>query len=916
MTMPPLEKFFAPRSVAIVGASDTPGRVGYAVIRNLIAGGYKGRIYPVNARKDAVNGLRAYPSLTAVKDAIDLAVIATPIEAVTGVITDCRFAAVDSAIVLSAGGKETGAAGAALEAALLKAAQQGGVRIIGPNCTGIISTAANLNTSFLNRMPPSGSIAFLSQSGAMCLAILDRAARDHIGFRHFVSIGSMLDVDFGDLLNYCCSDVGCRSIVLYVENITQARKFMSAARAVSRVKPIIALKAGRSQAGAAAAFSHTGALAGSDDVYRAALARAGITQVDTIEELFDCTELIAKQPLPSGPRLAVVTNGGGPAVVAMDAIDRMELVPAHLSPETIKRLDEVLPSFWSGRNPIDIIGDASPERWRQAIEICAGDPAIDGLIVIFIPQTLSDAAAVSNALIDYLKLKPRFPVFPVWMGGESVAQSIYQFNTQGYPTYETPERAVAAFQRLHTHRIRQKMLQEIPGRFSSDLTVDHQRARRFVDRMMDDQTLSLGELETKPILAAYGIPINPVKLARTPAEAVRLADQIGYPVVLKIVSPDIVHKSEVGGVCLSLESAEAVKAAYERLTQKAADARMTGISVQPMLPAAGYELIIGARRDPVFGPVVIFGAGGIYTEILRDRTIALPPLNRALARRTIEGTRIAALVKGYRGQTAVAMEHLEEMLIRVGRLVTDIPEIAELDINPAMVVGDRIRAADARIRLEACRETAPDHLVISPYPHQLEAFVVTRGGLHLLIRPIKPEDASLFTALFEKLSPESIYFRFFSPLKHISLEMLARFTQIDYGRDMALVAITETHQGEEMLGAARLIRESALNTRAEFSIMVADALHGQGIGAALLSKLIAAARHLEIQTVVGYVLPDNTSMLRLGRKTGFHQRHNHEMGAIELTIDIPTANAAITAGENEDLPAAPASRRPSETTTA
>jgi len=897
MTSPLLENFFSPKSVAVVGASDTPGRVGYAVIRNMIAGGFPGRIHPVNPARKKVNGIKAYPNLTAVGDAIDLAVIATPIERVRAVIADCAAAGIGNAIVLSAGGKETGPAGERIEGEILEAARQAPLRMIGPNCVGVISTAARLNTSFLDRMPPSGNIAFISQSGAMCLAILDRAARERIGFRHFVSIGSMLDVDFGDVLNHFSGDANVRAIVLYVEHITAARKFMSAARAVSRLKPVIALKAGRSKSGAAAAYSHTGALAGADDVYRAAFARAGITQVDTIEALFDCTELIAKQPLPAGPRLAVITNGGGPGVMAMDAIEQLGLQPARLSAETMTKLDGILPAFWSRGNPIDIIGDASPERWRQAVEICAADPAIDGLVIIFIPQALSNAAAVSDAIIDYLQQKQKFPVFAVWMGGESVARSVYQFNAQGYPTYETPERAVAAFQRLHTHRTRQKMLQEIPGTFSSELTVNRNRGREFVEKMLADGISSLGELDAKPILAAYGIPINPVKLAGTPSAAVRLADQIGYPVVLKIVSPDIVHKSEAGGIVLGVENAVGVQQAYDQLMAKAAGsdprAVITGVSVQPMLHGAAYELIFGSRRDPVFGPVVVFGAGGIFTEILRDRAIGLPPLNRALARQLIESTRIAALLKGYRGQPAVSLEHVEEILIRLSRLVTDIPEIAELDINPAIIVGDRIRAVDARIRLDAATEKSPDHLVISPYPHELEERVVTRKGLHLLLRPIKPEDAPLFDRLFSTLSPASIYFRFFSPLKRISPEMLARFTQIDYGRDMALVAISESGQTEEMLGAARLIREPSL-TKAEFSIMVADALHGQGIGAALLQKLITSARTLGIKTLVGYVLPDNTQMLRLGRKTGFSQRTNREMGALELTIDIPSVDIGTT----------------------
>lgn len=892
MTMPSLEKFFAPQSVAIVGASDTPGHVGYAVIRNLISSGFMGPVYPVNAGRKKINGLPAFPKLTAIDKAIDLAVVATPIDAVPSVIEDCAQSGIGNAVVLSAGGKETGPAGAQLEQTILTTARRGAVRLIGPNCVGVISTAASLNTSFLDRMPPSGNIAFISQSGAMCLAILDRASREHIGFRHFISIGSMLDVDFGDLLNHCCGDKDVRAIVLYIENITQARKFMSAARAASRIKPIIALKAGRSRAGAAAAFSHTGAMAGADDVYRAAFARAGITQVDTIEELFDCTELIAKQPLPAGPRLAIITNGGGPGVMAMDAMERLDLVPAALSQETMDRLDAILPSFWSRGNPIDIIGDASPERWRQAVEICAADPGIDGLIIIFIPQALSNSGAVAGALITYLQQKPKFPIFAVWMGGNSVAQAVYQFNNQGYPTYDTPERAVRAFWHLYRHRTRQNMLQEIPGRFSADLTVDRKRARDWIDRMLSENRHEMGELDTKSLLAAYGIPVNPVKLARTRDEAIHLAEQIGYPVVLKIASPDILHKTEADGIRLSIANAQALAKAYDDLTANAkkAGARFTGVSVQAMLRDTGCELILGSHRDPVFGPVVIFGAGGVLTEILRDRVISLPPLNRALARQMIEATRVATLLQGYRGLSPVSMEHLEEALIRLGHLVTDFPEIAELDINPVMIVESRLRAVDARIRLEQTHETAHDHLVISPYPHHLEKGTVTRSGLHILIRPIKPEDAGLFADLFGKLSQESIYFRFFSPLKRISQEMLARFTQIDYDRDMALVAVTQSSSGEEMLGAARLIREANLS-RGEFSIMVADALHGQGIGAALLRQLIAAASTLNIEKLVGYVLADNTQMLRLGRKAGFRQTNNREMGAIELAIDIPAIAA-------------------------
>lgn len=905
MATPLLEGFFSPQSIAVIGASDTPGRIGYAVLRNLVAGGFKGRIYPVNPDQQKVNGLRAFPTLSRIDETVDLAVVASAAESVPGLIEEAGRVGVKRALVLSAGGKENGRDGHERNQHILQAARAGGLRIIGPDGVGIISAASSLNASFLDRMPPAGPIAFISQSGAMGLAILDRAAREHIGFRHFVSIGAMLDVDFGDLLNTFSGDREVRAIVLYVETLTQARKFMSAARAVSRIKPVIVLKAGRSRAEAPAS-PNSDTLADTDAIYRAAFARAGITQVETIEELFDCTELIAKQPLPAGPRLAVITNGGGPGTVALDALERMGLEAAHLSEETLRRLDAFLPVNWGRRNPIAIVGEGPPEHWRRAVEVCSADPGVDGLLVIFVPQVFSNAGIAAAAIIDFLNKKPKIPVFAVWMGGESVAPAAFQFNSQGIATYATPERAVAAFHRLHAHRTRQKMLQEIPGRFSAELTVDRTRARQWIDRMLAENRLALGEIDAKQVLAAYGIPVTPVKLARTAEEAVRLADQIGYPVVLKIVSPDIVRKSEVAGVCLALENSAAVAAAYRRLTAGARNlkppAEVKGVSVQPMLCGADIELMLGSRRDPLFGPVVVFGTGGLYGEILTDRAIGLPPLNRALARQMIDATRIAVLLKGYRGRPAVSSEHLEEVLIRLSRLVADCPEIVALDINPAMVMGQRLRAVDARIRLAPCRETAPHHLVISPYPHHLEERTVTRDGMALLIRPIKPEDAPQFVDLFNRLSQESIYFRFFSPLKRIPPEMLAGFTQIDYDRDMAFVAMTASSAGDTMLGAVRLIRDPTLS-QAEFSIMVADDLHGQGIGAALLRKLIVAAHGLGLQTLVGYVLADNKQMLALARKVGFRQRMNREMGAIELTIDVAmvitelpvTPNPAATA---------------------
>ncbi|MCF8061269.1 MAG: GNAT family N-acetyltransferase, partial [Deltaproteobacteria bacterium] len=664
---------------------------------------------------------------------------------------------------------------------------------------------------------------------------------------------------------------------------------MSAARAVSRVKPIVVLKSGRSRAGARAAGSHTGAMAGGDSVYVAAFKRAGIVRVNTIGELFDCAELIAKQPLPSGSGLAVVTNGGGPGVMAADALAARGLEPAVLEPETLDRFDRLLPRFWSRGNPVDILGDATAERWRKALEICLSAPEIHALVIIFVPQGLSDGLEIAGVLAAFLEKKPHPPVFAVWMGGGGQAPARRLLNEAGIPTYETPERAVDAFTYIHAYARNLEMLQEIPPMLETNLELDHAGADTLIQASLDGGACCLTEQDAKALLAAYGIPVNRTEPAASAGEAVRAAQRIGFPVVMKILSPDILHKTDARGVQLNLRSDDAVKAAFERITENARaykpDARILGVTVQAMIRRPDYELIIGSRQDRDFGPVILFGMGGIMTEILQDHALALPPLNRLLARRLMEETRVSRLLEGYRGRPPANRELLEEILIRVSHLVTDFPEIVEMDINPLILIGDQAFGVDARVVVRPARVAPPRHLAISPYPNEHERSLTTSGGVPVFIRPIKPEDAHLLEGLFQTLSRESVYYRFFSPLKQIPRKMLARFTQIDYDRDIALVALDRREPGGKMLGVARLMGDPDGRT-AELAVTVGDPWHGKGIGAALMEALleIAAARGME--RLWGIVLPENTQMIALARKAGFRAVFDRGDGRYRIDLDL------------------------------
>ncbi len=879
-----LERIFRPRHVAVVGASEKTGTIGNALMKNLINGGFSGTLLPVNPKHKIIHGQACFESVSVLEAGVDLAIIATPIRSVVDIVSECVEKKVGGAVIISAGGKEIGEQGREIEEKIRRIAYGGRLRVVGPNCLGVIRPGANLNASFASEMPLIGNLAFVSQSGAICTAILDLALKERIGFSHFVSIGSMLDADFGDMIDYLGNDPSAKSILLYIESLTNFRKFMSAARSVSRVKPIIVLKSGRSAAGAKAAASHTGAMAGEDAVYDAAFKRAGIVRVDSIEELFDCAELMSKQPRPSGPRLAILTNGGGPGVMATDTLARYGQEPAPLDPETMQALDAFLPPFWSRGNPIDILGDASAERFGRALEICFDSQNLDGVLVILAPQALTAPLAVAQTLAAAVKER-RYPVFTCWMGGKSIAKAVDILNEAGIPTYDTPERAVRAFLYMVDYARNLETLLEIPAKITRHMVFDQQKARQLLSTAPARRFMP--ETDAREMLTAYGLPVIRTEIAETEAQASRIGRKMGYPLVMKVHSADITHKTDAGGVRLDLHCNADVGRAYNQILSSARqykpDARIEGVTIQPYFSNPDFEILLGAKRDPNFGPVILFGMGGIYTEVLKDRSLGLPPMNRLLARRLMQETKAYTLLQGYRNRPAADMELLEEMIIRLSQLLIDFPEIAELDMNPVLIKDGKPVAVDARILVSPLGVPSSLHLVIGPYPEEEESHMVGVDGRPIFIRPVKPEDAPLFTALFKVLSPTTIYYRFFGMLKELKPEMLARFTHIDYDREIALVAIDEDSQTDRMLGVARIIGDPDGKT-GEFAVLVGDAWQGKGIGSNLLEKCLSIAEKQGFETVHGVVLHENRNMLALGKKLGFEIKRDSESEENRLVI--------------------------------
>ena len=883
-----MHRLFNPKSVAVIGAGEHPGHIGTAIMNNLLNGGFPGKIYPVNPKYDTVMGLDCMPHPTALEAPVDMAVIATPINTVPKIVQDCADKGLAGAVVISAGGKEAGAPGRRIEAQIMEVARETNLRIIGPNCLGIVNTAKKFNASFAHQSPLPGKIAFLSQSGAVCTSVLDMAMRENVGFSHFVSLGTMMDIDFADMIDYLGSLASVESIVMYVENITNIRNFMSAARSVSRIKPIIALKSGRSTAGARAAASHTGALAGEDAVYDAAFKRAGILRVNQFQELFDCAEFLAKQKQPKGPRLAIITNAGGPGVMAADALAAHGLEPAVFSIDTITQLDGVLPNNWSRGNPVDIVGDSPPERYLQAVRICLDAPEIDGLLLLCSPAGTLNLPELARPLAEVLKKTP-YPVFTAWVGGLDVDKARRILNQAGIITYDSPERAVRAFVDLYQYGENIQTLQEIPIRTDKKLLIDHKRACEIIKEGIDLNHGILTELEGKELLEAYGIPVNHTELAVSADHAVALADAMEFPVAMKICSRDILHKSDAGGVLLNVDDKDAVRMGFNSLMasarRHAPDGEIMGVTIQPMSPTPDYELIVGAKQDPDFGPILLFGMGGVLTEIFKDMSTALPPLNRLLARRLIQGTKISTVLDGYRNIQKINSEALEETLIRISRLVTDFPEIQEMDINPMMVRNGRYLAVDARVILKPTTVKPAMQLVISAYPWQYEALDETIDGIPIFMRPIRPSDASLVIEHFNALSPRSIYMRFFTPMKQLSHSMLIRLTQIDYDREIALIALLQEGDEQKMAGIARVIFEPD-GKNGEFAVAVADQWQGKGIGASLLKRCLVYAKDKGLKRVWGIVISENRQMVKLGKKLGFDIKLVPGSSEYELAIDM------------------------------
>ncbi len=886
-----MEQFFNPKSIAIIGASDREKSVGKALLEQLIQGGYEGRIIPVNPNHQSLHGLPCLANITDLSEPVDLALIAVPIAKIPTIIRQCVRARTKGVIIISVGGRELGAAGSYIEEQIRISAEGSDMRILGPNCLGIIRPDKKLNASLAPEMPEKGHLAVVSQSGPICTAILDKSAMEHTGFSHFVSIGSMLDINFADLIDYLGNIGSVRAILLYMENLSNPRKFMSAARAVARIKPIIVLKAGKSEAGAKAASTHTGAMMGEDAVYDAAFKRAGIVRVPSLARLFDCAELMAKQPRPTGTRLAIITNGGGPGIMAADALAEYDLQPAPIPAEALAELNDVLPSYWSHINPIDILGSASAEHFASTIEICLKSGAFDGILVIMVPQAMTTPSEVAEELVKITRRK-RIPIFASWMGGRDVRDAIGILNRANIPTYETPERAVRAFMYLYEYTSNLEMISQVPPKLATEQIFNRDLVFRTIFECFEQETEMLSEVESKNVLAAYGIPVNETRFAANEDEAVAVASTIPGPWALKIISPDISHKTDVGGVVLNLHTEEELRKGYHKLMTAAkvhsSSARISGVSVQTHIDGTGIELLLGSKTDPAFGQVLLFGTGGIFAELVNDKAIGLPPLNRLLARRMIEETRIVQLLHGYRNKTPVSLELLEEMLISLSQLVIDFPEIIELDMNPVMIHEGKPIVVDARIRLARRDNDSLEHLVISPYPQHLERHDFTDMQLPLFIRPVKPEDAPLFTALFDTLTPTSIYYRFFAVVKSLTPEVLVRFTQIDYDREISFVGLDDREGEERMLGVAHIAGE-ADGKRGEFSVLVGDPWQGKGVGAKLLLQCLVTAQMRGMETVWGTVLAENKHMLDLGKKLGFAVSSGADATEFKLTIDLTTA---------------------------
>lgn len=887
----PLDEFFNPKSVAIIGAKDAPKSVGRTLLSNMIAS-FKGKIFPVNPKYPSVLGLKSYPRIQDIPESVDLAVIMTPAKLVPELIDDCVAANVKSVIIISAGFKEIGEEGVALEKDVLARAKKGSIRIIGPNCLGIMNPHIGLNATFAANIALAGKMAFISQSGALCTAVLDWSLEEKIGFSAFVSIGSMSDVAWGDLIDYFDHDPHTHSILIYMETVGNARAFLSAAREVVFNKPIILIKPGRTAAAAKAAASHTGSLAGADDVFDAAIQRVGILRVETIGDLFNLAEAFAKQPHPKGSRLAIVTNAGGPAVLAADATLLNGAQLAELTPDSIDKLNQILPAAWSHNNPVDILGDAGPDRYAAATDIVMNDPNVDGILVILTPQDMTDSTETAKNLHAH----PNKPILASWMGASYVAEGIRILNDSGIPSFSFPDSACKTFGLMWSQTDRLKLLYETPTLRDEHTEQDAPRDRlvaEFLASLKRENRTLLTEAESKAILSIYGIPVVETIVAQSPEEAATLAEKMGYPVVLKIHSLTITHKTDIGGVKLNLQDRKSVFNAYTEIQKNVGQEDFQGVTVQKMIAKSGYELILGSMVDPQFGPVLLFGSGGELVEIYKDRALGLPPLNTTLVKRLMQRTNIFKALQGVRGKKAVSLDKLEEVIIRFSRFIVEQPRVKECDINPLIASPEGIIALDARIVLHdfSIPNDALPKPAIRPYPIQYLSRSTLKNGISIILRPVRPEDEPLLVAFHNELSEETVrqrYFGFVSLQKRITHERLIRICHTDYDREILLIA--ETQEPREIIAASR-INKIYGTSDGELKMVIIDRFQRQGLGRKLMEHSLVIASQEKFDRLHAQILKDNIGMLHLCEDFGFKLEKSSKNPAIINAIKVFSKDA-------------------------
>jgi len=896
-----LTSILAPGSIAVVGASEHSHKIGAMVLKNLLGGGFPGTVFPINPRHQTVQGLPAYPSFKDLPQQVDLAIVCTPSGTVPQLVHECGEAGVRGMIILSAGFREVGQAGRQLEAQVQAAARAfPQMRLLGPNCVGLLAPHLRLNASFASGSAQPGRIALISQSGAICTAMLDWAAERNIGFSYLISIGNSLDVSFADLIDYLAVDANTDALILYVESIQGARQFMSAARACTRTKPILAYKAGRFAESSHAAASHTGALAGVDSVYQAAFERAGIVRIDDMTDMFDLAELLSTKNRPPGDRLAIITNAGGPGIMAADELLARGGNLAQLSANARARLDEFLPAYWSHGNPVDVLGDATPDIYARALSTVLDDPAFDAALAILTPQAMTDPLATAMQVTKVAQSSSK-PVLVAWLGGHAMRESLKYFQAARLPTFATPQQAVRAFFHLVQYARALEISFETPHEVSTLPVAELQRFHDEFRRSLAHIGPALSEHLAKELLSTYGIPVTKREPAASAEAAVAAAQRIGYPVVMKIASPDILHKTDVGGVRLNISSKEEVIVAFQEIVQQAQThrpaARILGVVVEEMVSDVhSLELILGAKRDPVFGPVVMVGMGGIATEVLRDNAVGLPPLNDQLARRMLAQLRIWPLLQGYRGLPGVDIHRLVEMVVHFSTLVADYPEILDIEVNPLLVSARRMVALDARALIDhSAKADGPQyhHLAIRPYPTEFVQSITLKDGASLVLRPIKPEDEQRWQAMMDRCSRESLWQRFQHVIKFTPHTSAARMCSIDYDREIAIVAEDQRDGERRIVGVARLLVDSHRES-AEFAILVEDLWQGRGLGMRLTAYCLHIAEQSGFACVHAETTIGNTRMLKIFESLGFRRTYDQGTACVHVRKEaLPTKRESV-----------------------